>query len=139
MADVHWQPQNNFIHYGAAGLNMLNLVGYDPSRDDNFTGQSSFGFEFDDIARQASINQLSEQFPGLIYANEEGLSFGSLFSLTCNSSPASSNIYRDALGKLIGEKEIIVVGADGTIRRNGQNIKNTDQILPPRQKSLFSL
>lgn len=86
-----------------------------------------------------AINQLSEQFPRLIYANEEGLSFEALFSLTCNGSPASSDIYRDALGRLIVEKEIIVVGADGTIRRSGQNIRNNDQILPPLQRSLFSL
>ncbi|WP_199721185.1 three-Cys-motif partner protein TcmP [Neisseria weixii] len=139
MAGIHWQHQNNFIHYGDAGLNMFNLVGYDPSRDDNFTGQSSFGFEFDDIAKTASIKQLSEQFPRLIYAHEEGLSFETLFSSTCNGSPASSDIYRDALGRLIVEKEITVVGADGTIRKNGQNIKNNDQILPPRQRSLFGL
>lgn len=139
MAGVHWQHQNHFIHYGAAGLNMFNLVGYDPNRDDNFSGQSSLGFEFDNVARAESIAQLSEQLPGLVYAHEEGLSFEALFSLTCNGSPASSNIYRDALGKLIDEKEIVVIGADGAIRRNGQNIKNSDQILPPIQRNLFSL
>lgn len=139
MTGVHWQYQNNFIHYGAAGLNMFNLVGYDPNRDDNFTGQSSFGFEFDDMAKAASINQLSEQVPVLIYAHDDGLSFGELFSLTCNGSPASSSIYKETIGKLIEEKEIQVVGADGTIRRNGRNIKNNDQILPPVQRSLFSL
>jgi three-Cys-motif partner protein len=138
MTDVHWQHQNNFIHYGAAGLDMFNLVGYDPSRDDNFSGQSSLGFEFDNVAKTASINQLSEQVPGFIYAHDEGLSFGELFSLTCNGSPASSSIYRDALGKLIDEKEILIVGTDGVTRKNGRNIKTTDQILPPRQRSLFS-
>lgn len=139
MTSVHWQHQNNFIHYGAAGLNMFNLVGYDPNRDDNFIGQSSFGFEFDNIAKTASINQLSEQVPVLIYADDEGLSFGELFSLTCNGSPAYSDIYKEALGKLIEEKHILVRGTDGVIRRNGQNIKITDQILPPIQRSLFSL
>ena len=117
---------------------MFNLVGYDPSRDDNFSGQSSLGFEFDNVAKTASINQLSEQVPGFIYAHDEGLSFGELFSLTCNGSPASSSIYRDALGKLIDEKEILIVGTDGVTRKNGRNIKTTDQILPPRQRSLFS-
>ena len=139
MTEVHWQYRNNFIHYGGSGLDMFNLVGYDPNSDENFHGQSALGFEFDDMAKDFSIRQLTEEFPRLIYAHEQGISFETLFANTCNKSPATESIYREALGKLVVEKEIQIVGADGRIRRNGNNIKSTDQIVPHIQRKLFSL
>lgn len=139
MTEVHWQYRNNFIHYGGSGLDMFNLVGYDPNSDENFHGQSALGFEFDDMAKDFSIRQLTEEFPKLIYAHEQGISFETLFANTCNKSPATEGIYREALGKLVVEKEIQIVGADGRIRRNGNNIKSTDQIVPHIQRKLFSL
>ena len=139
MAAVHWKNWNYFIHYGGAGLDMFNMLGYDPSFDRQFTGQGHLGFEFDDVARKASIEALMKEIPKFIYACEEGVSYEALFSSTCNGTPAYSSIYQEALGQLCLQKEIEIVGTDGSIRRSGNNIKLSDRIVAPSQRQLFSL
>lgn len=118
---------------------MFQMVGYDPDHDADHKGQSVLGFEFDDVARKASINALNEQIPKRVYANDEGLSFGILFATTCNDSPASAAIYRESVGFLIEEKVIEVVSEDGVKRRSAQQIKPNDQIIAPHQRGLFTL
>ncbi|ROZ76555.1 three-Cys-motif partner protein TcmP [Ramlibacter sp. WS9] len=139
MTEVHWANNNYFIHYGGAGLDMFHMVGYDPEHDAAHRGQSSLGFEFDDVARRSSIAALNEHIPRRVYANDEGISFGELFATTCNSSPASAQIYRESIGKLLNEKAVEIVGADGTRRKSAARIKASDQIMPPQQKALFLL
>ncbi|MEW5904933.1 MAG: three-Cys-motif partner protein TcmP [Pseudomonadota bacterium] len=137
MTEVHWSNHNYFIHYGGAGLNMFQMVGYDPDHDNDFKRQPGLGFEFDNIAKEASISALMRQVPRLIYSHDEGVSFGELFAKTCNTSPASATIYREAIEKLIEEKIIEVIGDDGAHRRSGLQVKAKDQILPPRQRGIF--
>lgn len=139
MTEVHWANNNYFIHYGGAGLDMFHMVGYDPSHDAVHRGQSALGFEFDDVARNSSIAALSEHIPRRVYANDEGISFGELFATTCNSSPASAEIYRESMGKLLDERAIEIVSADGVKRRSASQIKANDQIIPPQQRPLFSI
>lgn len=137
MTQVHWDNQNYFIHYGGAGLNMFQMVGYDPDHDASVRGQSTLGFEFDNIARQSSISTLTAQIPRLIYSNSEGMSFGELFAKTCNGSPASAAIYQDAINELLSNKVFDITGINGERRRSAIQIKNTDQIRPAAQQSLF--
>lgn len=137
MTEVHWANNNYFIHYGGAGLDMFQMVGYDPAHDSAYLGQSALGFEFDDVARRASIAALNEHIPRRVYADDTGISFGELFATTCNSSPASAQIYRESVGKLLNERAVEIVGADGTKRRSSAQIKDTDQIMPPPQRTLF--
>ncbi len=137
MTEVHWRNNNHFIHYGGSGLNMFQVVGYDPEYDSDYLKQSKLGFEFDDSARKASIGSLKEQIPSLIYANSEGSSFESLFATTCNQSPASAEIYREAIGQLMEEKDVEVRSLNGGKRRSSQQIKDSDQIIQPRQRRLF--
>jgi three-Cys-motif partner protein len=137
MTDVHWKNQNYFIHYGGAGLNMFNMLGYDPTFDTKHRGQSELGFEFDPLARKASIAALMEQIPNIIYAHEEGLSYGVLYATTCNHSPASGEIYQDALEQLIIENVIEVVSDTGGRKKAARQIKTSDQIVAPSQRRLF--
>lgn len=137
MTDVHWKHNTNFIHYGGAGLNMFHLIGYDPIGDSAFTGQSGLGFEFNDEARQASIDALTTQIPARVHAHEEGIGFAALFASTCNSTPASAAIYREAVGGLITLGEVQVVSAEGVVRRSAGAIADTDHLLPPRQRRLL--
>ncbi len=139
MTEVHWKNNNYFIHYGGPGLDMFGsgMIGYDPKFDTSRSGQVALGFEFDDIARRSSITALLEQIPRYIYAHDDGVSFGELFTKTCNSSPASADIYRAALERLIEEKVIIAKGEHDTIRRSAARIKFNDQLLPPDQRPLF--
>lgn len=139
MTEVHWTTQNHFIHYGGAGLDMFQIVGYDPDYDSGAMGQSRLGFEFDDIARKQSIRTLKDQFPRHIYAHPDGIAFGELFASTCNGSPASADIYRAALLELVEEHVIEIVGEDGTVRRSASQIRNTDCVRAPAQRSLLLL
>lgn len=134
MTRIHWEKNNYFIHYGGAGLNMFNMLGYIPERDGSYTGQMELGFCFDDAAKKASISSLTEQIPHLIYPDAEGMTFGELFATTCNTSPASSIIYKEAIGDLLHMKELEVVSQDGTARRSATRIHDSDQILPPKQR-----
>lgn len=138
MTEVHWANNNYFIHYGGAGLDMFQMVGYDPVHDAVHRGQSALGFEFDDVARKSSISALNEHIPRRVYSNDQGISFGELFATTCNSSPASAEIYRESIGKLLDEKAIEIVSADGVKRRSAAQIKASDQIIPPQQRPLFA-
>ncbi|KWF59838.1 hypothetical protein WT72_25530 [Burkholderia pseudomultivorans] len=138
MTEVHWENNNYFIHYGGAGLDMFQMVGYDPAHDAQYLQQSVLGFEFDDVARRASIAALGEHIPKRVYANDEGISFGELFATTCNNSPASAQIYRDSIEQLISERLIEVVPASGGRRRSAAQIKATDQIIAAPQRTLFS-
>lgn len=137
MTEVHWDNNNYFIHYGGAGLDMFHMVGYDPDHDSTQKGQFELGFEFDDVARNASITRLMEQIPRLIYADDEGVSFSTLFATTCNESPASAEIYRVAIERLVEHKVIEVVSSEGAKRRSAQQIKASDQIISPDQRTLF--
>lgn len=137
MTEVHWANNNYFIHYGGAGLDMFQMVGYDPDYDFAHRGQADLGFEFDDVARTRSIAALNEQIPVRVYSHDEGISFGELFATTCNNSPASANIYRTAIEGLIERKIVEVHGVDGVRRRSANQIKATDQIVMPNQRTLF--
>lgn len=75
----------------------------------------------------------------MIHKSEGGIKFDTLFKATCNFSPASRGVYKDALGHLILHKEIEIIGADGAWRTSGKQIKSNDQIIVPKQRSFFPL
>ena len=139
MTEVHWKNQNDFIHYAGAGLDMFNMVGYDPTYDSSFHGQAELGFEFDDVARSRSLAALKEQIPPIVYAAGEGITYERLYSDTCNHSPAGGDIYQQALIELSGFGALQVVGKDGTSRRSAARISLSDRILPPKQRPLVFL
>ncbi|ADH87261.1 three-Cys-motif partner protein TcmP [Desulfurivibrio alkaliphilus] len=133
MTRIHWDKNNYFIHYGDSGLDMFNMLGYDPNKDEDYTGQLKL-FCFDDSAQNSSVSKLQDQIPRLIYPNPEGVSLSNLFSETCNSTPASLDIYRKALGQLIKNKQLEIVSPDGKRRRSAGAIHDKDRIMPPRQR-----
>lgn len=139
MTKVHWEKNNYFIHYGGAGLDMFSILGYATKQDVGLTRQASlsFGYEFDEPAKAASGSLLREQIPKLIYPAADGMTFGELFATTCNYSPAHSDIYRGVIGELISHKEIEAISPEGVHRRNGNQVKDGDQIIAPVQRTLF--
>lgn len=139
MTRVHWAKNNYFIHYGGPGIDMFHALGYDPAHDATYTRQGSlkFGFEFDDAAAKTSTDTLMEQLPRLIFSNEAGISFGQLFATTCNTSPADSDKYKEALAKLVALKEIEIKSPDGKRRFKASTITDKDQLLQPRQKNII--
>lgn len=139
MTEVHWNNHNHFIHYGGAGLEMFQMMGYDPDADAGFAGQNRLGFEFDDVARRQSVAALRDQFPRRLHESKGPVTFGHLFETTCNSTPASQELYKVALCELIAEKELIVEGDDGQLRRSAGQIRGTDVIRRPSQGTFVFL
>jgi hypothetical protein len=113
------------------------MLGYDPRFDSAHHGQTELGFEFDPLAREASIRALCEQIPKVVFAHEEGVSYGVLYATTCNDSPASGEIYQEALERLVAHGAIEIIAEDGTKRRTAKQIRTSDQIVAPSQKSFF--
>lgn len=140
MTSVHWSKNNNFIHYGGAGINMFHALGYSAERDTKFTGQTLLeGFQFDDFAAEASVSKLMEQLPRLIYSNENGIMFAELFAGTCNMSPADSAKYKEALARLAQLKIIEIISPDGVHRFKASTINDKDQLVPSKQKTFVFL
>lgn len=137
MTRVHWLKNNNFVHYGGAGIDMFQALGYSPNRDASITGQGALAFCFDNPASDASIGALMHQLPHMVYAHEDGISFGQLFATTCNSSPADSLRYKEALTRLVELKEIEIVSPTGGRRHSVSTITDKDQLLPAKQATIF--
>lgn len=137
MTRVHWTKNNHFIHYGGAGIDMFQALGYSAQHDSKAMGQSTFGFCFDNPAAEASIATLMEQLPHLIYASAEGVSFGELFATTCNTSPADGTKYKEALARLVQQREIEIFSPDGARRLRASTITDKDQLLPSKQKAFI--
>ncbi len=130
MTCTHWDNYNYFVHYGGPGLNMLTAVGYDPGNDNRLFG-------FDDSAKIRCVEALQDQIPETIFRNSDGIKFGDLYLSTCNFTPATAGLYKEAIGNLIADKCLTVKGDSGTTRRSPMRIKDDDLLVVPRQPRLF--
>jgi three-Cys-motif partner protein len=136
MTEIHWEKNNHFIHYGGAGLDMF-MTGYLPQLDNNYTKQAQLdALYFDETAKEKSIEELKRDI--VLIINNDSVTFEKLFMVTCNNSPASAKIYKEAIAKLIEYKEIEVVGEQGQKRLSANSIKASDIITKHRQSSIFT-
>ncbi|MCR9095062.1 MAG: three-Cys-motif partner protein TcmP [bacterium] len=129
MKALHWEFANHFRHYGAAGLDML---GYDPTRDDDLVGQIQLGYDFDIPARKRSIGQLVAELPNRL--TSEGVAYTSLFESVTNETPASDAMIREVLDALMSERLVEARSSDSGFRRSAARIKSTDAIALPSQR-----
>lgn len=136
MTRIHWQHNNHFVHYGGAGLDMFRIIGYVSKNDERIPGHQSSLFTFDEDARQTSTNELVTQIAPIIAADDSGMTFAELFATTCNLSPASADIYRDAIDILRGHHEIQVISSS-TGKPTQARIQDGDRISVPDQRNLF--
>jgi hypothetical protein len=136
MTRIHWQHNNHFIHYGGPGLDMFRVVGYRTKNDDQVSGHQRALFTFDQDAKKSSTDQLVAQIAPMIHANDDGMTFSELFATTCNLSPASADIYRDAIDILRGHHEVEVISA-ATGKPTQAKIQDGDRIAIPNQGNLF--
>lgn len=137
MTRVHWSKNNQFLHYGGAGLDMFQALGYHSRHDLAHAGQAPLEFGFDDVATDASVSALSEQLPRYIFARNEGIGFGELFARTCNDSPADSDRYKQALQTLIDVRDIEVMSPHGARRMKASTIRDSDILIPSKQFTMF--
>lgn len=131
MKQVHWQHQNYFVHYGGPGLDML------ASHTMGFRQEFDGGFRFDDVAKNQSSSALIEQLAQNIFARPTSLEIGELFSSTCNTSPGTSGMYKEALASLAAERDIVIRSKDGRLRTHARYMNDSDIIERSRQTKLF--
>lgn len=134
MVDLHWARNNNFIHFGGAGLNML---GYVPRLDVDVTRQLGIDFLFDADAAERSKIALQADLASHVAGRNEPVSFETLFAETCNTSPATAGMYKEALAMLIQYQVVDVSGTDGAKRREAKAIRGSDVISMAAQRRLF--
>ena len=137
MTRVHWEKNNNFIHYGGAGIQMFRALGYSAKNDLSYTRQDPLGFCFDESAADASRRMLTDQLAPILRERAEGITYGTLFSSTCNHSPADGGIYKRALADLVSHKEIEIVSPDGAKRLKASTIRDDDVLRPAMQRTIF--
>ncbi len=93
--ELHWAIENHFEHFGGAGLAML---GYDPDKDPEVTGQLHLPFRFDDEARTRTHSSLVEALGQRIAStSSDGVPFNHLFAQVCNETPATKAMLADAV------------------------------------------
>lgn len=132
MKQVHWKHQNHFVHYGGAGLDML------ATHTMGFRQEFDGGFQFDDVALSESTNALVQQLATNVYARNVPIRLGELFSSTCNTSPATSSMYKTALEELTGQSDLLITSKNGKRMTRARYMSDTDVIERSRQSSLFS-
>jgi three-Cys-motif partner protein len=137
MTRVHWEKNNNFIHYGGGGIQMFRALGYSPNNDTDYTNQSPLGFCFDESAANVSRRMLADQLAPLIREQVDGVTYGNLFSSTCNESPADGGIYKRTLEDLLLHKEIEIVSPEGARRFKASTIRDDDILRPAMQRTIF--
>lgn len=136
MTRIHWEKGNFFVHYGGAGLNMFEGVGYAPSLDSRVTNQGMLGFGFGDLEREASVNTLMDQIPSVVYsAPGEAVVFDEMFATHCNLSPAHAGLHREAISKLRDGGDLEVVSGS-TGRTTAAKIQGGDIIRAPAQRKI---
>lgn len=130
MANAHWKHHNHFIHYGAAGFDML-TTGYAAKIDDDDRPQCAF--EFDDIASKSSHDVMMEQIPKALAERRSGVRLQDFFLERVNTTPATKFMVTQAVLSLVREREVEIVGDNGSIRhvrkalQDGHVLRLTDQ------------
>jgi three-Cys-motif partner protein len=132
MKQVHWKYHNHSIHYGGPGLDML------ASHTMGFRQEFTGGFCFDDVAHRQSADALVQQLAENIFKRSQPVRMGDLFSSTCNTSPGTSSMYKEALEVLTSGQDIIITAEDGASRKRARYIRDTDWIERSRQTILFN-
>lgn len=139
MTRIHWEKGNFFIHYGGAGINMFEGVGYAPSLDAKVTNQGMLGFGFGETERKFSVDTLMEQIPSVVYsAPGESVVFDEMFATHCNLSPAHAGLHREAISKLRESGDLEVVSGN-TGRTTAAKIQGGDIIRAPVQRKIVFL
>lgn len=132
MMKLHWEKQNSFIHYGGAGLKML--IGYNSEYKNNLFKNEIY--EFNDFAKEKSIDSLSKEIPRMIHSAKE-TTFESLKNTIINQTPVTENILRESLSESLESGEIEIRSADKLSKRKKfTTIKKDDFLIWRGQKQL---
>ena len=95
--------------------------------------------QVDNVARAKSNKELVDQLARRIFQQSYAKTFSGIFAKTCNGSPATASMYKDALATLVSEGEVTMRSADGTPRYRSRYMSDTDIMDRPKQQKLFLL
>jgi three-Cys-motif partner protein len=128
---LHWEVENHFDHFGGEGLGML---GYDPAKDPEVTGQPLLPFCFNDAARSRTRTALAQTLATRIDRSfPDGVTLDGLYAHVCNETPADRAILRQTVSDLCSEGELKKHGAKGERRAASTTLRGDDVIRVPRQ------
>jgi hypothetical protein len=140
MMELHWQHANHFSHYLEPDLFTL---GYRTNNDAVATGQGAFNLgeahHFDALASKRCRSGLSEKLIPAIYDSGASMLFAQWLEKIGSSTPATSDMVRQALDPGIRAGDIVARAADGAIRTKGTSLKPTDVLSPSAQRPLILL
>jgi three-Cys-motif partner protein len=123
---LHWEVENHFDHFGGEGLGML---GYDPAKDPDVTGQPLLPFCFDGAAQTRTRSALARTLSARINANfPDGVSLDNLYAHICNETPADQTLLSDIVRDLCSEGELQKCGAEGERRAPSTPLRGNDII-----------
>ncbi|UJQ94155.1 three-Cys-motif partner protein TcmP [Mariluticola halotolerans] len=134
MLSVHWDTQNRFTHIGKGSLFHL---GFDYR---NFESRNSlFNFNENDLLKLK--NELENELPRELHSvasSDQQINVKDFLAAIGNRTAARNEHIFSALTKLAQEREIEISNKDGRPKRSSTEIKISDQIILPQQRSFFS-
>jgi hypothetical protein len=128
MKGMHWKHQNDSLHEGFAGLNMLEF------NQQNFNQPSLF--RFDTSANEATHEALFTQLMARIRSLGDRITVDTLTKSIANETPADGTRLNAVLADLKREGEIKIFGGNGEQRKAGPK-RGDDWLVIPSQPRLF--
>jgi hypothetical protein len=95
------------------------------------------GFRFDDVARDRSNKELVEQLAVRIFDKPATVELAAIFAQSCNGSPATASMYKDAIATLVASGDVMIRSIDGKPRYQSRYIQDSDQVERSRRLKLF--
>jgi len=128
MQELHWRLRNHFVHEGQTGFFML---GYDPKRDTDLTGQAGQMFTFSDLDKARNHKTLLCQIPEMVPYT--GVSLENFFKEQCNGTTATFKMIQKVVYALHQCGELEIFTRAGNKKRKGSKIDQQDVMTPRRQ------
>ena len=128
MKSLHWEHSSEFGHELEPGLFML---GYNPRKDEDYSGQSSL--LFDQSGEQRCVAALTEQFGRLLAERRQPVSVAQLFNENISNTMADESRLQMVLRGMHAAGSIVVSSKNDRLRRPSKLYVPTDVIEHSRQ------
>lgn len=129
MQRLHWGLTNHFVHEGKAGLHML---GYDPTRDAEYTKQN---FMFSDHDEVLNHKALMEEVPAAL--SRSGIAFNNFFKRHCNTTTATRDMIEKVVRELYAQKDLEIFTPNGNRKKTDCRLNDHDIVKLQRQIYLW--
>ncbi|MDI7046589.1 hypothetical protein QMN58_24065, partial [Escherichia coli] len=132
MKSLHWEHSSEFGHELEPGLFML---GYDPKRDEQYTGQSIL---FDTGGAQLCIETLKDDLGRVLSSRQEPLTVRQLLTEHISNTIADEARLKMVIRGLHAEGNIVVSNKEDRARRPSKHYNASDIIEYSPQRRFFT-